>query len=756
MSSWQTYLEELYPSLLSPDDLAHPAAKGMAALLLSNSYFGGKLVACRGGNVIWPEGNLMIIDLEIELGQQKPCNAINSVERVGITFTGRSSLPAVYPLRKDFPADVPHYNLTWGDEPRSLCLFEMPTEEALRLATPFVLIERVRYWMRETAYGRLHGDDQPLDPLIMSTGQVIVLPTPSPGDDSQIFYGLRRSDHAGCPAFLVPASQAVAALRGDGKNGFSAICLTTRPLPHGRIRNLPRNVAELLAIYSELGIDLLDALRAAFREWLSKQSLASMMQMSCLILISTPVERSPGQVGRYSVQAFLTECKAEELALRLGSLSTAGGFTGALIGTAPTDVVTADLERLSLTVADVHRPFDRAIARAASGVEQQVGSATTVALIGAGAVGSQVAMTAVRMGIGQWTIVDPDHLMPHNLARHALGSEYVGWAKAEAMTTAIRDMLGQEAARPFVGRIDDGLIGGKALEGADMVVDTSASVPVSRWLASVSAHTGRTVSVFMNPSGTELVILKEGALRKPRLDHVEMSYYWWLANDSQLATHLVDGRVGLFPSGGCRTPSLSLPQTNIGILSSVAAKRVLLDATQDHASIEVWKLFETGTTVSRKIPDSFREVAIGDWTVAISERVIEGIAAARITAGAMETGGILVGSWDRVRRRAYIVGHYDPPPDSVHSPTGFIRGSVGVYQTLKSVEQRTAQNLTYVGEWHTHPPGYTSRPSHDDRTLLRWIEDVLVFLDVPPLMMIAGRDGLRLLLGESGEEYLLV
>ena len=359
MSNWQTYLEELYPSLLSPGDLTHPAAKGMAALLMSTSYFGGSLVACRGGNVIWAEGNLMIVDLEIELGQRKPCNDINSVERVGITFTGRSSLPAVYPLREDFPADVPHYNLTWGDEPRSLCLFEMATEEALRLATPFVLIERVRYWMRETAYGRLHGDDQPLDPLIMSTGQVIVLPTPSPGDDSQIFYGLRRSDHAGCPAFLVPASQAAAALRGDGNNGFSAICLTTRPLPHGRIRTLPRNVAELLGIYSELGVDLLEALRAAFREWLSKQNLTSLMQMSCLILISTPVERSPGQVGRHSVKAFLTECKAEELALRLGSLSTAGGFTGALIGTAPADVVTADLERLSLTVADVHRPFGR-------------------------------------------------------------------------------------------------------------------------------------------------------------------------------------------------------------------------------------------------------------------------------------------------------------------------------------------------------------------------------------------------------------
>jgi hypothetical protein len=235
-----------------------------------------------------------------------------------------------------------------------------------------------------------------------------------------------------------------------------------------------------------------------------------------------------------------------------------------------------------------------------------------------------------------------------------------------------------------------------------------------------------------------------------------MSYYWWLANVSELATHLVDGRVGMFPSGGCRTPSLSLPQTNIGILSSVAAKRVLLDAAQDEASIEIWRLFETGTTVARKAADSFREVAVGGWTVAVSERVIEGIVAARKTAGALETGGILVGSWDRVRRRAYIVGHYDPPPDSVHSSTGFIRGSVGVYQTLKSVEQRTAQNLTYVGEWHTHPPGYASLPSGDDRTLLRWSEEVLVFLDVPPLMMIAGRDGLRLLLGTTGVECLLV
>jgi hypothetical protein len=756
MNSWQTILEDLYPSLLQPEELVHPAARGMAALLKSDSYFGGTLFVCRGGHAKYPDDNLLIIDLEIELGQRKLANDIKAVERVGITFAGHSSLPSVYPLREDFPSDVPHLNLTWGDEPRSLCLFEMPTEEALRLATPFVLIERVRFWMRETAYGKLHGDDQPLDPLIMSAGQVIVLPTPVLGDDSQIFYAFRKSNHDGCPAFLVPASQADTAMWGYGKNGFSAICLTTRPLPHGRIRSVPRNVAELLAIYSELDCDLLGALQTAFREWLSNPELGLLMKQSCLILVSTPIERSPGQIGRHSVKAFLTSCTSEELALGVGSLSSAGGFTGPLFGKAPTDIVIADLKRFSFTVADVHHPFGRAMGRAASGLIQDEGSTSTVTLIGAGAIGSQVAMTAARMGVGQWTIVDPDHLMPHNLARHALGPEYVGWAKAEALATAIRDLLGGDSATPLFGKINDGLISEKALDGANLIIDASASVQVGRWLAIASAHSGRTVSVFMNPSGKDLVILREGVNRTPRLDHVEMSYYWWLANDSGLETHLADGRVGMFPSGGCRTASLSLPQTNIGVLSSIAVKRVLLDALPVEASIEIWKSFELGTTVSKKEADKFREVAIGSWTVAVSEHVIEGIMKARKAAGALETGGILVGSWDRVRRRAYIVGHYDPPPDSIHSATGFVRGSVGVFQTLKSVEFRTAQNLTYVGEWHTHPPGFTSRPSRDDRTLLRWIEEVLIFLDVPSLMMIAGRDGLRLLLGATGEECLLV
>jgi hypothetical protein len=79
----------------------------------------------------------------------------------------------------------------------------------------------------------------------------------------------------------------------------------------------------------------------------------------------------------------------------------------------------------------------------------------------------------------------------------------------------------------------------------------------------------------------------------------------------------------------------------------------------------------------------------------------------------------------------------------------------GVYQTLETVQRRTAGNLTYIGEWHTHPPGHRSLPSADDRVLLRWIGKVLVYSDVPALMLIAGEDGTRVVMGPGGASVLL-
>jgi hypothetical protein len=58
----------------------------------------------------------------------------------------------------------------------------------------------------------------------------------------------------------------------------------------------------------------------------------------------------------------------------------------------------------------------------------------TVAIVGCGAVGSLVAETLVKAGVGELSFFDPDHLSWDNIARHALGGRYVGEEKGAALT----------------------------------------------------------------------------------------------------------------------------------------------------------------------------------------------------------------------------------------------------------------------------------------------------------------------------------
>jgi len=589
--------------------------------------------------------------------------------------------------------------------------------------------------------------------LFVDSGNPIVLP---PVDEMSTGSGIYRafisSKHKTAPAILLKAEHVGAGQALVGK-GLSGVVIVTKALPHARIRALPGDVAELLTQYRELGVDLLNPLRDHFKSWIGNQFINQLLAQQCVVVIRTPIERTPGIVGGEAAKAFLTECTAEQLADKLGALWRQDDTIGSVLLPSPPDMDA--LRTLTLHPMDVHRPFDRAMAQAASGIAGDAEHARAITLVGAGALGSQMVMTAARMGMGRWTIVDDDHILPHNLGRYALTRRYLGWAKAEAVAREIKLLLGVGSATAVVGRIDDGETGAVSLATAELVIDASASVPVARWLATASTHVGRTISVFVNPTGHDLVVLAEGADRMPRLDHVEMSYYWMLVTTPSLMGHLSGGGVGLYPSGGCRQASLRLSQADMATLAATAAKRAVEATPPTEGTIEIWRTGDDGVTVERARPTLFRDIELAGWKVSFSELVLQGIRDERVSAGGEETGGILIGTWDRSRRRAYIVGHCSAPPDSVATRTGFVRGMVGVFKTLDEVEKSTAANLTYVGEWHTHPPGFASTPSSDDKLLLEWIEHVLIFSDVPPLMLIAGEDGVRALLGTAANSCLM-
>lgn len=71
------------------------------------------------------------------------------------------------------------------------------------------------------------------------------------------------------------------------------------------------------------------------------------------------------------------------------------------------------------------------------------------------------------------------------------------------------------------------------------------------------------------------------------------------------------------------------------------------------------------------------------------------------TAGQEETGGVLLGRYNKRHDTALVLDVLGPPKDSTRSRTRFQRGTEGVQRILERIW--TARKEHYLGEWHFHP-----------------------------------------------------
>ena len=115
--------------------------------------------------------------------------------------------------------------------------------------------------------------------------------------------------------------------------------------------------------------------------------------------------------------------------------------------------------------------------------------------------------------------------------------------------------------------------------------------------------------------------------------------------------------------------------------------------------------------------------------------------------GDNETGGVLIGAYDISRKRIYVVSQVRAPEDSISSPTSFIRGCVNLPERLKYIYETTLDNLTYIGEWHSHPSANTQR-SKDDVKLHKAIVDYNRENCLPGCMMILGTNRFSIYIDE--------
>lgn len=80
-------------------------------------------------------------------------------------------------------------------------------------------------------------------------------------------------------------------------------------------------------------------------------------------------------------------------------------------------------------------------------------------------------------------------------------------------------------------------------------------------------------------------------------------------------------------------------------------------------------------------------------------------------AGKLETGGVLVGRYNKGLDEAVVTSVLPPPPDSRFGRRWFVRGISGLAEVFRAKWRRGEY---YLGEWHFHPGGYPDASDDDE------------------------------------------
>lgn len=692
-----------------------------------------------------PSPEIVVFEVEVERPQHMH-HPIERWERIASVFTPDGDvIPEVLTLRADFP-QVPHLNLRSYERPKSLCLYDMDPREVMLRWTPLLFIERIRQWLNLTAKGELHQEDQPLEPLLLESAGTIVLPDAayehltSAENLPVLVYRVSRESERD---WVLVAQLAEGGAQQD-KPPFVAMGFTCGTTIHGVIQRQPRTIAELASLVKESGLDLVTEIRSRLTEWCQQKDQVELCSKSIpILLVAFPKTREKGRaVEQLEVWAFALGEDLTRIGIDLGVWDISCGKIGLNI---PLDETRIG-ENVSVDPLRPVRAFSQEAAAKLSGLP--AADHRKMVLIGVGAMGSHFFLNAVRAGLGQWTVVDNDRLLPHNLARHVLDGRAVGCFKAEYLSSVADHMIDGESVSAAV--IADILCPGEkekeiaaAMDDANVIIDASASICVARYLALDVESEARRISTFFTPSGSASVLLAEDVERRSPLDILEMQYYREIANVDILRDHLNTEKQSIRYGQSCRDLTSCIPEDIVTLhsaLSSGAFKKIL---GQSAAFGGIW----TPDPHSQQVgftgidPSPVVDLGYGDWRVRTDEKFLKKLADFRVGKLPNETGGVILGTHDMKRHIVYLVETIPSPPDSEEWPTVYIRGRKGLAAEVRRIETTTARNLTYVGEWHSHPDGVAVLPSRDDMKAFSWLRENMMSAGLPPLMVIAGEGG---------------
>lgn len=689
------------------------------------------------------------------------CDGVPSKNAVGIQYRERLALLVpedpgalidVLALRKSFPV-LMHQNNGTRDAAASLCLYFEPTPTVMRTWTPQRFLRRIQWWLEQSAKSELHPADQPVEHLFFASKFELVLPwnlealRSTPNIKLAASRSQARPDGGGT-FFLKPMT--------DGNNAptslVSLIELTLPPVVQGFVERDPTTLGELADLLAKRGSDLLPQLIAALSDGVGSQGVpVGAAESFAVILLHVPMVREAGgEVQRIARRSFLIQGDLRQLGVKSGALLLHDKRYFA-------EVQSSFLARVPATEWKSEPVFPMSVLQFPDGAAaRQQSSLDAVGpsgvLVGAGSLGSAMMNLWTRAGWGQWSVIDKDHIKPHNLIRHVAFADHVGELKCDVVAALSGAATGGAATVTAIGG-DACDLGARAVQEAltagKLVVDASAALEYPRQV-SFQDDAPRHATVFVTPNGNGAVLMLEDQDRTTRLRTLEAQYYRALIHQAWGAKHL-EGNLGTYWSGAsCRDISVAMPYSRITTHASTLAEQIMLRAQSEEAFIRVWDRDpETGGVSVHDVNSAAEHRCdFGELTVFYDDGLVAKLKELRVTSLPNETGGVLLGYHDFNVGAIVLVDALPAPSDSRACLLSFERGTEGLMKAVQMASARTAGIVGYIGEWHSHPRGHSATPSRDDLIQLAEISSGMHDDGLPAIQLIVGEDDIRVLQGE--------
>ncbi|PIG08294.1 JAB domain-containing protein similar to deubiquitination enzymes [Comamonas sp. 26] len=697
-----------------------------------------------------------LVQVEVDIPVELPSRAIalgvsatgvRAVETCTLVFRNWPMQSPRVLLRPDFPRNLPHINPGAAGTPVNPCIFEGSIDELLHRLGLDAVIDQIIDWLTKAAGGYLIDPAQGWEPtrrdscpsIIVASADKLIAVTPLTGEIYESGAGYVCIED-GIYAYLdegilsAPGLKFSQETKTVGKQqtqaGICPVLAVRAPVrvdgAHVVSTYHPESVVDLPSLLERARLAGVDS------EALN-QKLAQVYQDSVWASDANPRTWS---AGLYVIVILLVERPTHLIGAperRIEVLPYVVRF----------NVNPSDLFQREATAHPAfhsHSLTSQLLAQASGKSAKDLSK--KIVFLGAGSLGSKLALHLGRAGFGSLALVDNDRMSPHNLARHALlrYSPAIDGNKAEMMREALAALSHYEvksSSDNAVMLLKSEARFSEVVEGdVAFLIDSTASLQVLAALATsepLDQHGVRVVRAQLYSFGRCAVLTREGKGRTTRADDLNALAFEIARGTPSVRSAITGGESNLarlFVGDNCSSLTMPMPDSVISRAASSMSIQIehwLSEGCSDDGELCIgiedasglgllWsKCTVSPTTV---IPRKDRT----GWEVRVLHHVASAIDADARKWGALETGGALVGRVNNETRTVTVTGLIAPPPDSTRSPVEFTLGTEGLAQALRQAHSDSAGHLMFVGTWHSHPMG--GGHSGIDRQTLRKIAEI--------------------------------